>query len=159
MGSSELKRQARLKRKKRIRKRVHGTPERPRLSVFRSAKHIYAQIIDDVAGHTIVAASTVEKIIREKSVSIDELSGPATGTPEQGAVEDKAVKEQPGKDSDGKTRAVSGKIAMGLLIGKLVGKRALEKGIKKVVFDRNGFLYHGRIKAVSDGAREAGLDF
>jgi large subunit ribosomal protein L18 len=117
-----VKVQARLKRKKRIRKKIAGSPERPRLSVFRSARHIYAQIIDDSRGQTLVSASSVEK----------------------------AVREQPKPEN---------KVALAVLIGKLVAERAREKGIQAVVFDRNGFLYHGRIKAVSDGAREAGLDF
>lgn len=112
----------RLKRKKRIRTKVSGTQERPRLTVFRSAKHIYAQIIDDAAGQTLISASTVEKQIREK---------------------DKAAS----------------KVASADEIGKLVAKRALEKGISSVVFDRNGYKYHGRVKALSDGARETGLDF
>jgi large subunit ribosomal protein L18 len=122
MGSSALRKRARLKRKKRIRKKILGTQERPRLSVFRSSKHIYAQIIDDTRGHTLIAASSVEK----------------------------TVKEQPKFDD---------KVAEANYVGKLLGARAVAKGVKKVVFDRNGFLYHGRVKAVSDGAREAGLNF
>lgn len=122
MGSLDLKKQARLKRKKRVRKKMTGTSERPRLSVFRSAKHIYAQVVDDTCGHTLVAASSLE---------------PTT-------------KEQPEFDS---------KVAVANYVGKLLGGRAIKKGVKKVVFDRNGFLYHGRIKAVSEGAREAGLVF
>jgi len=101
---------------------MSGTQERPRLSVFRSARHIYAQIIDDITGRTLVSASSLEK----------------------------GIKEQPKLES---------KIAMAVCVGKLVAQRAKESGIKKVVFDRNGFLYHGRVKAVSDGAREGGLDF
>jgi large subunit ribosomal protein L18 len=111
---------ARSKRKTRIRKKITGTSSRPRLSVFRSAKHMYAQIIDDTAGTTLITASSVEK----------------------------SVKDQPTFDS---------KRALATHIGKLVAERALDKGIKQVVFDRNGFLYHGRVKALSDGAREAGL--
>ena len=122
MGSLNLKKRARLKRKKRIRKHLVGTQERPRLSVFRSSRHIYAQVIDDTLGRTLVAASSMEKI----------------------------VKEQPQFEN---------KIAVADFVGKLVGERAIKKGISKVVFDRNGFLYHGRVKAVSDGAREVGLDF
>ena len=122
MNAAIIKRQARLKRKKRIRKKLSGTPERPRLSVFRSARHIYAQIVDDVAGHTLVSASSVEKTTRGQ------------------------------KDFENN-------VAVARYVGKLVGKRAVEKGIQSVVFDRNGFLYHGRVKAVSEGAREAGLDF
>lgn len=122
MGSHNLKKQARLKRKKRIRKRLTGTTQRPRLSVFRSAKHIYAQIIDDTSERTLAMASSLEK----------------------------AVKEQDKFEN---------KVAVANFIGKLVAERIMDKGIKEVVFDRNGFLYHGRVKAVSDGAREAGLSF
>lgn len=122
MGALNTKKQARLKRKRRIRKTLSGTSLRPRLSVFRSAKHIYAQVVDDTSGHTLAAASSLEK----------------------------AVKEEPKFDD---------KVAEANFVGKLLGKRAVDQGIKKVVFDRNGFLYHGRVKSVSDGAREAGLDF
>jgi large subunit ribosomal protein L18 len=122
MSSVDEKKQARLKRKLRIRKKLSGTSERPRLCVFRSAKHIYAQIIDDSRGQTMVAISTL----------------------------DPAVKVQGKFDN---------KVAKAVFIGKLLGEKAVNMGIKKVVFDRNGFMYHGRVKAVSDGAREAGLDF
>ena len=122
MGSLNSKKQARLKRKKRIRKNIVGTPQRPRLCVFRSARHIYAQVIDDTRGQTLAAASSLEK----------------------------SVKESP--DANNKKSVAN-------LVGKLVAERALENGVKQIVFDRNGFLYHGRVKAVSDGAREIGLDF
>ncbi len=122
MGSINFRKKARLKRKISIRKKLFGTKERPRVSVFRSAKHIYAQVIDDSIGHTLATASSMEK----------------------------TVKEQPEFEN---------KVAVAKFVGKLVGERAAQKGINKVVFDRNGFLYHGRVKAVSDGAREAGLDF
>ena len=104
---------------KRIRRKLSGTSARPRLAVFRSVAHIYAQVIDDVAGTTVVSASSVDK--------------------------------------DGKTKG--GNVAAAKAIGKLVAERAREKGIKSVVFDRGGFLYHGRIKALADAAREAGLEF
>ena len=119
------KKQARLKRKKRIRKSVAGTTERPRLSVFRSAKHIYAQVIDDTKGVTLAAASSVESAVKENT----ELA------------------------------AAKGKKETAVTVGKLVAERLIEKGVKRVVFDRNGFLYHGRVKAVSESARKAGLDF
>jgi large subunit ribosomal protein L18 len=125
MGSLDLKRQARLKRKRRIRKKMTGTEQQPRLSVFRSANHIYAQIIDDTHGKTLAAASSMEKSVKENPELV----------------------------------SAKGKITIAGFVGKLVAERAMEKGIKRVVFDRNGFLYHGRVKAVSDGAREAGLDF
>ncbi|GLH65591.1 MULTISPECIES: 50S ribosomal protein L18 [Bacillaceae] len=110
----------RKKRHARVRKKIFGTAERPRLNVFRSNKHIYAQIIDDMKAVTIVSASTLDK----------EFDLESTGNIE-------AAKK----------------------VGELVAKRALEKGIKKVVFDRGGYLYHGRVKALADAAREAGLEF
>jgi large subunit ribosomal protein L18 len=122
MGSLNLKTKARLKRKKRIRKHLAGTQERPRLSIFRSSKHIYAQVVDDTHGQTLVAASSLDKVVREHP-------------------------------------KFENKVAVADFVGKLLGERAVQKGISKVVFDRNGFLYHGRVKAVSNGAREAGLDF
>jgi large subunit ribosomal protein L18 len=122
MGSTNKKKVIWLKRKKRIRKNIVSTIDRPRLTVFRSSKHIYGQIVDDTTGTTIVAACSNEK----------------------------TVKDQPTFES---------KIAKAVYTGKLLAQRAIDKGVKKVVFDRNGFLYHGRIKAFSDGAREAGLDF
>jgi large subunit ribosomal protein L18 len=122
MGAAKSKKQARMKRKMRIRKKIDGTTERPRLSVYRSLKNISVQIIDDFTGSTVVAASSLEKI----------------------------ANQQPKFEN---------KVDMAKYIGKLVGERAIQKGITQVVFDRNGFLYHGRVKAVSDGAREAGLVF
>ncbi len=122
MDSAIKRRLTRIKKRQRVRRKITGTAERPRLCVFRSSKHIYAQIIDDVAGHTLVAASTCEK---------DAISG---------------------QTFENKKGAAS-------FIGKLVAERAKEKGISTIVFDRNGYLYHGRVKAVSDGAREAGLIF
>ena len=131
MGTMNLRKKAHLKRKKRVRKNIYGTNERPRLSVFRSAKHMYAQIIDDTCGHTLTAVSSLEKVVKDHLIS------------------------NSGKESD----LNKGKIALAKYIGNLLAERAIEKGIEKVVFDRNGFLYHGRVKAVSDGAREAGLIF
>lgn len=122
MRSTNKKALSRIKRQRRVRKKVLGTADRPRLSVFRSARHVYAQIIDDTVGNTLVASGSVEAVIRNDD-----------------ALEDKS--------------------SVAKAVGKLIAERAQEKGIKKVVFDRNGFLYHGRVKAISDGAREAGLDF
>jgi large subunit ribosomal protein L18 len=109
----------------RQRKRIRGTAERPRLAVFRSVSHMYAQVIDDMSGTTLASASTIEPT----------LKGGLTG----------------------KTRA--GNKAGAQAIGKAIAERLLEKGIKQVVFDRGGYLYHGRIRAVADAAREAGLQF
>ena len=112
----------RRRRHLRVRKKVFGTPERPRLCVFRSNKHIYAQIIDDTVGRTLVAASTLDKDLRDKL--------------------EKTWNKEAARE-----------------VGKLIGKRALEKGITTVVFDRGGYKYHGRVKELADGAREAGLKF
>ena len=122
MGTLNPKTRARIKRQKRIRKKILGTTERPRLCVFRSARHIYAQVIDDVEGQTIATASSLEKQVQENA-------------------------------------DLKGKVAVANIIGSLCAERAQQKGIKEVVFDRNGFLYHGRVKAVSEGARKAGMVF
>ena len=111
---------ARLRRHKRVRKHVNGTPECPRLCVFRSAKHIYAQIIDDMAGKTLVSASSLEGSFQGK-----------TGGNKEAA----------------------------RIVGKAVAEKATAAGIKKVVFDRGGYIYHGRVAELADGAREAGLKF
>ena len=111
------KNEARLRRHRRVRGKISGTAERPRLAVFRSSKHIYAQIIDDVAGVTLASASTMDK------------------------------------DFEG----VGGNIEAATKVGNAVAKKALEKGITTVVFDRGGFVYHGRVKALAEGAREGGL--
>jgi large subunit ribosomal protein L18 len=112
-----------LKKKASIRKKVQGTSDRPRLTIYRSAKHVYAQIIDDTTGKTLVSASTMSKDLRE---SIKDVKSP---------------------------------IEICKLVGKQAAKLALEKKIQTVVYDRNGYLYHGRVKAVADGAREGGLKF
>ncbi|MDH7499623.1 MAG: 50S ribosomal protein L18 [candidate division NC10 bacterium] len=122
MKGNYAKREARIKRHRRVRKKVVGTRERPRLSVFKSNRHIYVQLVDDDAGHTLTAASSLSPQIVE---------GKEWG------------------DKKGVAKAV----------GKLVGEAALRANIKKVVFDRGGYRYHGRVKALADGAREAGLEF
>ena len=119
----------RIRRHKRLRKRVSGISLCPRLNVFRSAKHIYCQIIDDIKGITLVSASTLDKEI-SKSVSSEKQ------------------KSEKWKKTD-----------VAKIIGTVIAKRALEKGIKKVVFDRGGYLYHGRVKVLAEAAREGGLEF
>uniref|UniRef100_A0A7V5XGU0 Large ribosomal subunit protein uL18 n=1 Tax=Thermodesulfobacterium geofontis TaxID=1295609 RepID=A0A7V5XGU0_9BACT len=126
LEKGKRKEEARLRRKKRVRKKIFGTPERPRLCVYKSCKHIYAQIIDDTIGNTLVAASSLSPEIREK---LEEL-----------------------KKKGGKTEVAKA-------VGELIAKKALEKGITKVCFDRGGFRYHGRIKALADAARALGLEF
>ncbi|NLI82560.1 MAG: 50S ribosomal protein L18 [Deltaproteobacteria bacterium] len=113
---------ARFRRKKRIRKKLRGTEDRPRLTVFRSDKHIYAQIVDDVKGVTLVSTSTLSKEYKNQA------------RPE-------------------------GKVGSAKLVGELIAGKAKELGISRVVFDRNGYIYHGRVRALADAAREAGLEF
>jgi large subunit ribosomal protein L18 len=122
MGKMNKKTEARLKRKRRVGKSIFGTQERPRLSIFKSARHMYAQVVIDETGKSVAAASTLDKAAREH--------GPFQN----------------------KTDAAT-------FVGKLVAERTMGKGFKKVVFDRNGFLYHGRVRALATGAREQGLDF
>ena len=122
MVSKESRSKIRVNKHRRIRNRFAGTAERPRLAVFRSNNHMYAQIIDDVAGNTLVAASTL----------------------------DKEVKSELEKTND---------VAAAAYVGTVIGKKAVEKGITEVVFDRGGFIYQGKIKALADAAREAGLEF
>lgn len=114
--------QGRLRRKQRVRKKVQGTEERPRLTVYRSLRHIYAQVINDTTGQTLAAASTLSKEIRG-------------------------------------TLKVTGNSEAAKAVGDLLAQKALERGIKRVVFDRNGFLYHGRIKQLAEAARHKGLEF
>lgn len=116
------RRVARLRRHRRVRKRVVGTPEQPRLNVFRSLRHIYAQVIDDGQEHTLVSASTIDS---EVEAQIQGLT----------------------------------KTEQACVVGKVLAERALSQGIKKVVFDRGGYKYHGRVKALADAAREGGLEF
>jgi large subunit ribosomal protein L18 len=128
--AGESKNDIRLRIHKRIRQRVAGTEERPRLAIFRSLNHIYAQVIDDGKGHTLAAASSAEK----KSA-------------------DKKGAEKKGKIGSG------GNVAGAKEVGKLIAERAKEKGVSKVVFDRGGYLYHGRVKALAEAARQGGLEF
>ena len=120
MGKTNPNALSRLRRKSRIKSKIRGTPERPRLCVFRSHKHMYAQIVDDVQGITLVEASTLSKAL--------------TPAPQK-----------------------TGTIQTAKKVGELIAKKALQRNILKVVFDRSGFVYHGRVKAVAEGAREAGL--
>ena len=122
MVKKESRSEVRIKKHMRVRNHLAGTADRPRLAVFRSNNHMYAQIIDDSVGNTIVAASTVEKSIKEALEQTDNVDAAA-------------------------------------YVGKVVAERALEKGIKTVVFDRGGFIYQGKVQALADAAREAGLEF
>ena len=124
MINKQSRQEAREKRHYKMRRYLSGTPEQPRLAVYRSNKHIYAQVIDDTVGHTIVAASTMEKAIIEAS----------------------------GSKSTSNIEAAKA-------VGSAVAKKALEKGINTVVFDRGGYIYHGKVQALADAAREAGLQF
>ena len=122
MVSKKIRSEVRAKKHKRLRNRFAGTAERPRLAVFRSNNHMYAQIIDDTVGNTLVSASTLEKELKSEIEKINNIDAAAR-------------------------------------VGTLVAKRAIEKGIEKVVFDRGGYLYQGKVQALADAAREAGLQF
>ena len=122
MVKKESRQKVRVKKHNRLRNRLSGTAERPRLAVFRSNNHMYAQIIDDTVGNTLVAASTLEKEVKAELNKTNNVEAAA-------------------------------------YLGTVIGKRAIEKGIKTVVFDRGGFIYQGKIAALADAAREAGLEF
>ena len=122
MVSKESRQVIREKKHRRMRNRLAGTADRPRLCVFRSNNHMYAQVIDDTVGKTLVAASTLEKEVKDQVKNTDDVEAAA-------------------------------------YVGTVIGKRAVEKGIKAVVFDRGGFIYQGKVAALADAAREAGLEF
>ncbi|MEE9556397.1 MAG: 50S ribosomal protein L18 [Candidatus Adiutricales bacterium] len=122
MPSVNPKALARERRKRRVRKKIRGTAARPRLSVFRSARHIYVQVVDDDSGLTLASASTLSPELKDKVKGLNKRDASK-------------------------------------LVGEQIGSRIKEKGIERVVFDRNGFLYHGRVQALSEGARETGLKF
>lgn len=190
---------ARLRRHQRMRNRLSGTQQRPRLNVFRSGQHIYAQVIDDTTGQTLVAASTLEAAMRsltpepvvyeiaekKEAAEVATEAAPAKG---KGAKAEKPAAKAPGKGAAAKGPSRPGqqvktvlpqaqkgerrtplealapiannhKVALAREVGKLVAQRAQEKGVTSVVFDRGGYAYHGRVAALAQGAREAGLDF
>ena len=122
MVNKKSRKDVRVKKHMRIRNRFSGTAQRPRLAVFRSNNHMYAQIIDDTVGNTLVSASTLEKDVRAELAQTNNVDAAA-------------------------------------YLGTVIGKRAVEKGIKQVVFDRGGYIYHGKVAALADAAREAGLEF
>ncbi|MFG6328510.1 MAG: 50S ribosomal protein L18 [Lachnospiraceae bacterium] len=122
MIKKQSRSEVRAKKHLKVRKRISGTPERPRMAVFRSNNHMYVQVIDDVAGHTLVSASTLQGEVKEGLEKTNNV--------------DAAAK-----------------------LGTVIAKRAVEKGIKTVVFDRGGYIYHGKVKALAEAAREAGLEF
>ncbi len=122
MVSKKVRSEVRKNKHRRIRSRLSGTPEKPRLSVFRSNKHMYAQVIDDVAGNTIVSASTLQSEVKDGLEKTNDITA-------------------------------AGKL------GEVIAKKALDNGIKTVVFDRGGYIYQGKVKALADAAREAGLEF
>src|SRR5437773_1689994 len=188
---------------KRIRSKVRGTPQRPRLAIFRSLSHIYAQLIDDSKGQTLVAAASSEEAVfkgagekTEQGEKKASVSAPPDTAPlkaekppkaekaekteksakaEKGEKAEKSDKGEKAEKADKKvaekapekaakkapvaTKAAGGNVAGAKLIGKAIAARAKEKGIKQVVFDRGGYIYHGRVKALADAAREAGLEF
>lgn len=190
---------ARLRRHQRMRNRLSGTQQRPRLNVFRSGHHIYAQVIDDTTGQTLVAASTLEAALRSltpepvayeiaEKKEVAEVATEAAPVKGKGAKAEKPAPKAPGKGAAAKGPSRPGqqvktvlpqaqkgerktplealapiannhKVALAREVGKLVAQRAQEKGVTSVVFDRGGYAYHGRVAALAQGAREAGLDF
>jgi large subunit ribosomal protein L18 len=142
----------RWRRHKRVRNRVSGTPERPRIAVFRSNAHIYAQLIDDTAGKTLLSVS---------SLKLEAPSAAPAAKAEPAADEGKKPKK--GKKADAaaseKAAAAGRKIEVAREVGRLLAQAAKAKGFEKAAFDRGGYLYHGRVAALAEGAREAGLDF
>jgi len=122
MVKKQSRTEVRVKKHMKVRKHLSGTPERPRLAVFRSNNHMYAQVIDDVAGHTLVSASTLQKEVKDGLEKTNNVEAAAK-------------------------------------LGEVIAKRALDKGIKTVVYDRGGFIYQGKVKALAEAAREAGLEF
>ena len=152
-------------RQKRVRLKVKGTSERPRLCVFRSLAHIQVQAIDDVAGVTIASASSHEKTFpwpeKAKPAPEAEVAAEVKEAPAKDAKakDGKGKKDDKGTKKEKKAPVKGFKVRCSETAGELIAKRLMEKGISKAVFDRNGFLYHGRIKAVADAARKAGLQF
>jgi large subunit ribosomal protein L18 len=142
----------RWRRHKRVRNRVSGTAERPRVAVFRSNAHIYAQLIDDVAGRTLLSVS---------SLKVETPAPKAAPAPAAEAEAAEVKKPRKGKkaDAEAKAEAAGRKIAVAREVGRQLAEAAKAKGYQKVAFDRGGYLYHGRVAALAEGAREAGLDF
>ena len=141
----------RWRRHKRVRNRVSGTSERPRVAVFRSNAHIYAQLIDDVAGVTLVSVS---------SLKLDAPAASASAAPKsEGKAEGKKGKKVAKEEGAEASAAAGRKTQLAREVGKALAQAAQAKGFKKVAFDRGGYLYHGRVAALAEGAREAGLDF
>lgn len=132
--SKKVKFSARERIKARLRKKISGTDIKPRMSVFKSGRHTYAQIISDESGKTIASASSLDSAVIEKASTLP-------------------------SDSSNNNSASTKSVKTAMAVGMVIAERAKEKGIQNIVFDRNGFLYHGRIKAIADGARQGGLEF
>jgi ribosomal protein L18 len=176
---------ARLRRHQRIRRHLRGTLARPRLNIFRSGNHIYAQIIDDTTGKTLVAASSLDESLRnftpvkseasasqsevvETAAPVAQVEEPAgakgkkaqkAGTPSKAALPAAPKREKKTPQEALVAIANNHKVSQAREVGKLVAQRAKEKGVTQVVFDRGGYAYHGRVAALAEGAREIGLDF
>jgi len=166
MISRTNKNEIRWRIHKRIRRKVRGTPERPRLAIFRSLSHIYAQIVDDTQGKTLVAAASSEEGLRGSAaasapapVEAAPAAAPEAAAPQGAPAKGGKGDKKPAKKAAPPVMASGGNVAGAKLIGKAIAERAKEKGIKQVVFDRGGYQYHGRVKALADAAREAGLEF
>jgi len=152
------KQQKHIKRRKRVRAKISGTNSVPRFSIFRSNKNIYAQLIDDEKGKTLAAASDKELSPKSKVKTSTSASISAKATVNKKATVDKKNSKEEKKENK-KEIVRAGKTLIAYEMGKLIAEKALKKNIKKVVFDRGGRKYHGRVKAVADGAREGGMVF
>ncbi len=149
MLNPKLKREKRLRHHKRVRVKISGTSKVPRLCVFKSAKHIYAQLIDDEKGRTLAAAGDLKLNLK-------------TELPKEAKVKKRTLSSSPSKFpslTEETKKPLRGKVALAYEVGKLVAKKALEKKIEKIVFDRGGYRYLGRVRALANGAREGGLKF
>jgi large subunit ribosomal protein L18 len=146
----------RWRRHKRVRNRVVGTPERPRVCVFRSNAHIYAQLIDDTAGRTLLSVSSLKLDAPAAKPAAKAAKADAKA---EGKAEGKKGKKDKSADAGEKAAAAGRKTTLAREVGKLLAEAAKSKGFAKVAFDRGGYLYHGRVAALAEGAREAGLDF
>lgn len=155
-------REARQRRHRRGRVKVRGTGTRPRLSVFRSLQHIHAQIVDDDQGRTLAAVSSLDAGVRTKIEAAKKAAPPAAPAAPVAEAPAKGGKEKKGKGREAKAAAPKQagiKVEGAKFVGELLAQRALSAGIKQVVFDRGGYKYHGRVKALADAARAAGLEF
>ncbi len=159
MSKINPRREAWQKRQRRVRRKIRGSGEQPRLNIYRSAKHIYAQIIDDESNRTLAFISTLSPTFKAALKEADAKAAEKAEAEKAAAAAEEGEGKKKKKAKKKAKPAPKAKIGAAYNIGLLIAQMAQEKGLKKVVFDRNGFLFHGRVKAVADGARKGGLEF